>query len=170
MSRAAQFAPERYVRARRVCWSVGTEAAVGLRGSQDGYSEREDLDPNAPGLQETSSERSLVGGPKQEKEFGPSSVVFRTFCGRLYRSHRDGELPVSGPRRRGRRAGLGAHAACVCARGCVGGWMCAGLAGLAAVPASHSRRLWRSMCVMVCEVCVLCDAFCFGFIPSANVF
>lgn len=105
---------------RPVCWSVGTEAAVGPRESQDGDFEREDLDPHAPGLQETSSERPLLGGPEQEKEFGAASVVVRTFCGRLYRSHRDGELPVSGPRLRGRRAGPGG-ARCVRVRAGVRG-------------------------------------------------
>lgn len=142
---------------RRVCGSVGTEAAVGPRGRQDGDFEREDLDPHAPGLQEASSERSLIGGPEQEKECGAASVVVRTFCGRIYRSHRDGELPVSGPRPRGRQAGLGRTLRGV--RAWVrGGRVCARLVGLAAAIRTSVRRLWRRMPVMGCGV--VCLAWC----------
>lgn len=89
---------------------MGTEAPAGRRGSQDGDSEQEDVGPEHTGLQESSPERSLIGGPEQEKEFGPAggaaataAAVVQAFRGRLYRPHRDGELLVSG--RRLRRGG-----------------------------------------------------------------
>lgn len=102
---------------------MGTEASSRRKGSQNGDTEQENVYTNPPGLQESSPQRSLVGGPEQEKEFGPAggaastaAAVFRAFRRRLYRPHRDGELPVSGQRPGwgGERAlGLGAQAACV---------------------------------------------------------
>lgn len=91
---------------------------MGQRGSQDGDPEQEDLKSNPCGLQESFPERSLVGGPEQEKEFGAATAVVQAFRGRLYRPHRDGELPVSGGRPCGggvgeRARGPGAHAPCV---------------------------------------------------------
>lgn len=112
------------------CRDSGRWERKPLRGGEDaqyGDSEQEDLDPNPPGLQESPPKRSLVGGPEQEKDFGPASAAtadVRAFRGRLYRPHRDGELSVSGRRPCGGGGGewargSGAHAECVC----VGGWI-----------------------------------------------
>ena len=110
---------------------MGTEATARKRGSQDGDTEQENVHPKSPGPQESFPERALVGSPEQEKEFGPTggaaaataAAVVRAFRGRLYRPHRDGELPVSG--RRPCRGGGGERARTLGRRlsACGGGWV-----------------------------------------------
>lgn len=141
---------------------LGTEAAARRRGIQDGDSRQEDLNSSPPGLQESFPERSFVGGPEQEKESG--AAVVQAFCGRLYRPHHDGELPVSGGRPGGgerARVPGAAHAACVW----VGGWV----PGLWVCGREFSSEI--DLCVGVLGVsCGRGFGFCYSFIPPKFFF